>query len=122
MKKILFLLMLVIPFMGFSQISVTSANGQNVKDFLETHFLGGGIEISNVKYNNQTTISSNSIGYFSNPTTTTPNVGLASGIVMVTGEFNDAAAGNSNGTQSSTASPAYAGNRKGRAREKYRRA
>ena len=110
MKKILFLLMVVIPFMGFSQISVTSANGQNVKDFLETHFLGGGIEISNVKYNNQTTISSNSIGYFSNQTTTTPNVGLASGIVMVTGNYEDAAAGNSNGTQSSTASPSYAGN------------
>ena len=36
------------PIIGFSQISVTSANGQNVKTLLETHFLGGGIEISNV--------------------------------------------------------------------------
>lgn len=110
MKKIVFLLLVMIPFMGFSQISVTSANGQNVKTLLESHFLGGGIEISNVKFNGQTVVNSNQIGFFSNPNTANPNVGLSSGIVMVTGDYEDAAAGNSNGTQSSLASPSYAGN------------
>lgn len=110
MRKVLFVLICLFPIIGFSQISVTSANGQNVKTLLETHFLGGGIEISNVKFNNQATINSNAIGYFTNPNTTNPNVGLASGIVMVTGEINDAAAGNSGSLQSSGAQPPYAGN------------
>lgn len=109
MKKILFCLVVLFPFVAFSQITVTSANGQNVKTLLETHFLGGGIEISNVKYNGQETINSNSIGFFTNPTTAAPNVGLSSGIVMVTGTCDDAAAGSSSGTQGSTASPAYNG-------------
>ena len=96
--------------MAYSQISVTSANGQNVKDLLETHFLGGGIEISNVRFNGQNVVNSNQIGFFANPNTANPNVGLASGIVMVTGNYEDAAAGTSSGIVSSTSSPATNGN------------
>lgn len=110
MKRIILLIACLIPFVASAQITITSADGQNVKTLLETHFLGGGVEISNVKYNNQTTVNSNSIGYFTNDNTANPNVGLASGIVMVTGNYTDAASGASNGIQSSTASPAYNGN------------
>ena len=109
MKKIVFLLLVMIPFMGFSQISITSANGQNVKTLLESHFLGGGIEISNVKFNGQTVVNSNQIGFFSNPNTANPNVGLSSGIVMVTGEYNDAAAGSSSGNTGTTSNPSFNG-------------
>mgnify|MGYP003417408356 FL=1 len=110
MKKVLLLIICLLPCMAYSQISVTSANGQNVKDLLETHFLGGGIEISNVRFNGQNVVNSNQIGFFSNPNTANPNVGLASGIVMVTGNYEDAAAGTSSGIVSSTSSPATNGN------------
>lgn len=109
MKKVLLLIICLLPCMAYSQISVTSANGQNVKDLLETHFLGGGIEISNVRFNGQNVVNSNQIGFFSNPNTANPNVGLSSGIVMVTGEFNDAASGNSGSTESTGAQPPYEG-------------
>lgn len=110
MKKVLLLIICLLPCMAYSQISVTSANGQNVKDLLETHFLGGGIEISNVRFNGQNVVNSNQIGFFANPNTANPNVGLASGIVMVTGNYEDAAAGTSSGIVSSTSSPATNGN------------
>lgn len=110
MKKVLLLIICLLPCMAYSQISVTSANGQNVKDLLETHFLGGGIEISNVRFNGQNVVNSNQIGFFANPNTANPNVGLASGIVMVTGDVNDAAAGTSSGIVSSISSPATNGN------------
>lgn len=110
MKKVLLLIICLLPCMAYSQISVTSANGQNVKDLLETHFLGGGIEISNVRFNGQNVVNSNQIGFFANPNTASPNVGLASGIVMVTGDVNDAAAGTSSGIVSSISSPATNGN------------
>lgn len=110
MKKVLLLIICLLPCMAYSQISVTSANGQNVKDLLETHFLGGGIEISNVRFNGQNVVNSNQIGFFTNPNTANPNVGLASGIVMVTGNYEDAAAGTSSGIVSSTSSPATNGN------------
>lgn len=86
MKKILFCLVVLLPVVAFSQITVTSANGQNVKTLLESHFLGGGIEISNVRFNGQTVVNSNQIGFFTNPNTASPNVGLASGIVMASGD------------------------------------
>lgn len=110
MKKVFLLIACLFPYFAFSQVSVTSANGQNVKTLLETHFLGGGIEISNVRFNGQNVINSNQIGFFTNPTTASPNVGLSSGIVMVTGDVNDAAAGTSSGIVSSTSSPNSFGN------------
>ena len=86
MKKLLLLIICLFPYFAFSQISVTSANGQNVKTLLETRFLGGGIEISNVRFNGQNVVNSNQIGFFTNPNTASPNVGLASGIVMASGD------------------------------------
>ncbi|MBQ2375715.1 MAG: choice-of-anchor L domain-containing protein [Bacteroidales bacterium] len=86
MKKVFLLIACLFPYFAFSQISVTSANGQNVKTLLETHFLGGGIEISNVRFNGQNVVNSNAIGFFTNPNTASPNVGLASGIVMASGD------------------------------------
>ena len=79
-------MIVLLPVVAFSQITVTSANGQNVKTLLESHFLGGGIEISNVRFNGQTVVNSNQIGFFTNPNTASPNVGLASGIVMASGD------------------------------------
>ncbi|MEE1226705.1 MAG: choice-of-anchor L domain-containing protein [Bacteroidales bacterium] len=109
MKGIFFIIISFFPILVFSQISVTSANGQNVKDFLETHFLGGGIQISNVKFNGQSVVNSNQIGSFTNADTNSPNVGLSSGIVLVTGELDDAAAGNIVGNESTISNPPYDG-------------
>ena len=100
---------LILPFGGYSQVAVTSANGQNVEDLLNEHFLGGGVVISNARFNGQAVINSNAIGTFTNETTEAPNVGSSAGIVMVTGDCMDASAGQSLGTVSTNASPASDG-------------
>lgn len=109
MRKLLLLFALILPFGGYSQVAVTSANGQNVENLLNEHFLGGGVVISNARFNGQAVINSNAIGTFTNETTEAPNVGSSAGIVMVTGDCMDASAGQSLGIVSTNASPASDG-------------
>ena len=54
MKKIIYILLLLIPFIANSQITVTSVNTQKVKTVIENHFLGGGVTVSNVRFNGDT--------------------------------------------------------------------
>ncbi|MBP1629741.1 MAG: hypothetical protein H6Q15_634 [Bacteroidetes bacterium] len=101
------------PFIVNSQVTVTSVNTQKVKTVIENNFLGGGVTVSNVRFNGDTMVNSNQFGTFyngnlANPVpgdTMAPNVGLRKGLVMVTGDVSDASAGTSSGTQSSTSSP-----------------
>lgn len=105
MKKILVLIAFLIPILGHSQVVCTSQSGQNVQNIIENNFIGGGVEISNVKFNGQLVVNSNQFGTFTNADTSGDNVKLSSGLVIVTGDIQDAAAG-SYGVHSSSAIPA----------------
>lgn len=111
------ILVLLFLFVGIgsltAQINVTPQNNISTQQVVEDHFLGGGITVSNVRFNGQTTINSNQFGIFFNgdandqqiADTAAPNVALRKGLVMVTGNVMDAAAGTSAGIVSSTAQP-----------------
>lgn len=105
MKKILLLIAFLLPILGHSQVVCTSQSGQNVQNIIENNFIGGGVEISNVRFNGQLVVNSNQFGTFTNADTSGNNVKLSSGLVIVTGDIQDAAAG-SYGVHSSSAIPA----------------
>lgn len=108
-KRLLSGMLLMLPLFCFSQVSVNSANGMRVDTLLNRYFAGGGVVISNARFNGQQTVNSNQIGTFTNPTIATPNMPIGAGIVMVTGDCNDAASGSSMGAEGSQANPASDG-------------
>lgn len=108
-KRLLSGILAMLPLFCFSQVSVTSANGMRADTLLNRYFAGGGVVISNARFNGQQTINSNQIGTFVNPTTHGTNMPIGAGIVMVTGDCNDAASGSSEVTRSSQANPASDG-------------
>ncbi|MFA7082645.1 MAG: hypothetical protein WC135_08550 [Bacteroidales bacterium] len=105
MKKILSLFALLIPFLAYSQVNCTSRSGQNVQSIIENFFMGGGVEVSNVRFNGLTVANTNQFGTFTNADTSGQNVKLGSGLVLVTGDIQDAAVGTA-GIHSSPAIPA----------------
>lgn len=109
MKKILFLLLIAYPFLIRAQVVCTSQNGQSAQSVVENYFLGGGVEVSNVKFNNLSNLNTNQFGTFTNLDTSGNNIKLSSGLVIVTGDLQDAAAG-SYATHSSIANPVSDGN------------
>lgn len=112
-KGFLALVMLLsVTIFAQAQVSVTSANGMSVTTLLDQHFSGGGVVIFNGRFNGQPTINSNAIGTFTNPTTTGNNMPVAGGIVMATGDCQDAASGTFSGTTGSHISPACDGDDK----------
>lgn len=112
-KLLIFIGIVFISLYVEAQITVTPRNGQNVQTIVENNFLGGGVTVSNVKFNGSTIVNSNQFGTFYNGSltnplpadTAAPNVALRSGLVMVTGDVMDAGAGTSSGIVSSTSSP-----------------
>ena len=102
-------LFLVASFAGFAQVSVTGVQGMRVDTLLNRYFAGGGVQISNAKFNGQEVINSNAVGVFTNGAIVSPNMPVAAGIVMVTGNCSDGGSGNYSSTESSTASPASNG-------------
>jgi hypothetical protein len=108
MKKILFLLLTTCPFLLKAQVVCTSQTGQSAQAVIENFFLGGGVEVSNVRFNGQLIVNSNQFGTFTNADTTGNNIKLNSGLVIVTGDIQDAAAGGS-AIHSSTSSPTSSG-------------
>lgn len=70
MKKILFLLLIAYPFLIRAQVVCTSQNGQSAQSVVENYFLGGGVEVSNVRFNGQLNVNSNQFGTFTNADTT----------------------------------------------------
>lgn len=95
MKNLLLIIAFLIPFIGNSQVACTLQGGQSVKSIIENYFMGGGIEVSNVRFNGQLISNSNQFGTFTNSDTTGINIKLNSGLVIVTGDIQDAAAGTS---------------------------
>lgn len=104
-KRLLSGMLAMLPLFCFSQVSVTSANGMRTDTLLNRYFAGGGVVISNARFNGQQTINSNQIGTFVNPTTHGSNMPIGAGIVMVTGDCNDAASGRYTGEVTSSADP-----------------
>ena len=104
MKNLLLLIAFLIPIICNSQVACTSQNGQTVESIIENYFMGGGVEVSNVRFNGQLISNSNQFGTFTNSDTTGNNIKLSSGLVIVTGDIQDAAAGTS-AVHGSTAVP-----------------
>lgn len=94
MKKILFLLLLTNPFLMKAQVICTSQNNQSAQSVIENYFLGGGVNVSNVRFNGQLTVNSNQFGTFTNADTSGQNIKLSSGLVIATGDILNAAAPN----------------------------
>lgn len=92
MKKILFLLLIAYPFLIRAQVVCTSQNGQSAQSVVENYFLGGGVEVSNVRFNGQLNVNSNQFGTFTNIDTSGQNIKLNSGLIIATGDILNAAA------------------------------
>ncbi len=92
MKKILFLLLIACPFLIRAQVVCTSQNGQSAQSVIENYFLGGGVEVSNVRFNGQLNVNSNQFGTFTNIDTSGQNIKLNSGLIIATGDILNAAA------------------------------
>jgi hypothetical protein len=92
MKKILFLLLIAYPFLIRAQVVCTSQNGQSAQSVIENYFLGGGVEVSNVRFNGQLNVNSNQFGTFTNIDTSGQNIKLNSGLIIATGDILNAAA------------------------------
>ena len=67
------------------------------------------MQITNATFNGQEVINSNAVGVVTNGAIVSPNMPVAAGIVMVTGNCSDGGSGNYSSTESSTASPASDG-------------
>ncbi|MBE6346708.1 MAG: T9SS type A sorting domain-containing protein [Lentimicrobiaceae bacterium] len=91
-------------------VNITSASGMRVDSLLTNYFVGDGVTISNARFNGQAIVNSNQLGIFTNQETSFPNMPIEEGIVIVTGDFNDAASGNYNNTESSVSVPNSDGN------------
>lgn len=70
----------------------TSQNGQSAQSVIENYFLGGGVEVSNVRFNGQLNVNSNQFGTFTNADTSGQNIKLNSGLIIATGDILNAAA------------------------------
>ena len=107
MKRILVFVALLLPLLSQAQnITVTSAQGQNITTFVEQHLKGNGVYITNVKFNNvQGNITSPQIGTFN--CNGFPYLQMDQGVVMTTGNVSVAAGPNNSGGQYVQVSPHY---------------
>lgn len=98
MKRILVFVALLLPLLSQAQnITVTSAQGQNITTFVEQHLKGNGVYITNVKFNNvQGNITSPQIGTFNS--NGYMQLQMDQGVVMTTSAVTYAAPGGSSGT------------------------
>lgn len=106
-KYILTLLALLLPAVARGQnISVSSAQGQNIQTFLEQHLQGHGVHISNAKFNNVSgNINSPQVGTF----LSNGYAGLLmdTGVVLTTGHVDVAPGPNDSGNKSHQISTTY---------------
>ena len=88
-------------FLGFcmmpslwSQVSVTSSAGRTAEDVVRSMLVGDGVSVSNVKFNNYTTVldatTGGQLGFFTNNTATFPTLGFSSGLIIATGDIQNA--------------------------------
>ena len=110
MKRILVFVALLLPLLSQAQnITVTSAQGQNITTFVEQHLKGNGVYITNVKFNNvQGNITFPQIGTFNS--NGYQNLQMDQGVIMTTGNVSVAPGPNSSGGASSRVTPHYTDN------------
>ena len=110
-NKHILLTFLVVAMLGgglkAQNISVTSAQGQNVGTFVNAQLVGSGVYVWNVKFNNSTssTFGSSQIGTFRS--NGYPKLQMDSGVVMTTGNISVAVGPNNTGSASNTATGSW---------------
>lgn len=107
LKRILLLCALLLPLMAQGQnISVNSAQGQNIATFIQQHLVGNGIYLQNIKFGNTTgNIGKPQIGTFHS--NGYPHLQMDSGVVMTTGNVSVAPGPNNSGGNSNAVTGAY---------------
>ena len=107
MKRILLLLVLLSPLVLSAQnITVNSAQGQNITTFVEQHLKGNGVYITNVKFNNvQGNITFPQIGTFNS--NGFPHLQMDQGVVLTTGNVSLAPGPNNNGSATAAVTSHY---------------
>jgi gliding motility-associated-like protein len=104
-KWLLIILCVFIAACTQGQVVVTAHNNASVDSIIQNFFVGGGVNVSNVKFNDNLNLGvTNQFGTFTNQDTTGNNVKLKNGIVIVTGKIQDASSGNA-GVHSSGSYP-----------------
>ncbi len=84
----LILLLLLLPVFCLGQLTVNNTS-MTVEQYIQNILLGGGVSISNVQFNGGTaSINNNQVGSFNDPNS---NIGLASGLIMGSGNVQMAA-------------------------------
>ena len=95
-KAIVFALMLMTTYVGFSQVSTDNSN--TVEHYVQNVLLGAGITVSNITFNGgNANVVNNSVGEFTDPTST---IGLPNGFAMGSGDIDLASTPNNSGTSS----------------------
>ena len=110
MKHALMVCAMLLPMLAQGQnISVTSAQGQNIATFVQNHLVGNGIYLQNIKFCNATgNISKPQIGTFHSNGYL--NLQMDSGVVMTTGNVSVAPGPNNSGSSSSPVTGYYTDN------------
>lgn len=87
--------LLVISFLlistSFAQISVQSSSGQSAADLVNSVFVGGGVQVSNVQFNNNSGVlnatTGAQLGTFSNNLSGFPGLTFSEGLILATGDI-----------------------------------
>lgn len=78
----------------WAQVQVTSSAGRTAEEVVNTMLVGNGVSVSNVKFNNiATTLDANSgaqLGFFTNNTAVFPTLGFSNGLIIATGDIQNA--------------------------------
>ncbi len=91
---------------GQNNITVASAQGQNINTFVQNNLVGGGVYVYNVKFNNNTgNIATPQIGTFN--ANGYMLLRMSEGVVMTTGNVNVAPGPNTSGSNSSAVQNFY---------------
>ena len=78
----------------WSQVSVTTSAGRTAEDVVRSMLVGDGVSVSNVKFNNCTTVldanTGGQLGFFTNNPATFPTLSFSSGLIIATGDVQNA--------------------------------
>ncbi len=78
----------------WAQVQVTSSAGRTAEEVVNTMLVGNGVSVSNVKFNNiTTTLDANTgaqLGFFTNNTNVFPTLGFSNGLIIATGDIQNA--------------------------------
>ena len=107
LERIIVLCVLLMPFAAMGQnISVTSAQNQNIATFVQNNLIGQGVYVWNVKYNNATgNITKPQIGTFNS--NGYMMLQMDSGVVMTTGNVSVAPGPNNSNSQTASVTGYY---------------